>query len=112
MSSDQRVPIRLPDEGFPTVVLGDHFEHPNLAYAFSESRRASVEGKENPISRGQERIAFAVNDIDDGDHLDHYEAYSDALIVNSLSAKMRDPIETVESFDGVVGMSDGKRSVL
>lgn len=84
-SSDREVPCALADEGFPTVVLGDHFEHPNLAFAFNESKKASVEGMEHLISLGHTRIAFAANDIDDGDHMDRFEAYREALAAHDLS---------------------------
>ena len=79
------MPCALADEGFPTVVLGDHFDHPNLAFAYNESKKASLEGMEHLISLGHKRIAFAANDIDDGDHLDRFEAYREALTPTACS---------------------------
>jgi LacI family transcriptional regulator, galactose operon repressor len=83
-SSDREVPCAMADEGFPTVVLGDHFEHPELAFAFNESKKASLEGMEHLVSLGHKRIAFAANDIDDGDHLDRFEAYRESLVNHGL----------------------------
>lgn len=78
-SGDRDVVCALADEGFPAVVLGDHFDHPGLAFAFNESTSASLEGMEHLVSLGHKRIAFAANDTDDGDHLDRLKAYRESL---------------------------------
>jgi DNA-binding LacI/PurR family transcriptional regulator len=78
-SADRDVARMIGDEGFPAVVLGDRFDHPRLAFAYNESGSASAEGVEHLISLGHRRIAFAANDIDDGDHLDRLEAYRQTL---------------------------------
>ena len=77
--ADRNIARAIADEGFPAVVLGDHFEHPRLAFAYNESRAASAEGVEYLVSLGHNRIAFAANDTDDGDHLDRLEAYRKTL---------------------------------
>lgn len=66
-------------EGLPLVVLGDHFDCPDLHFCYSDSRSASREAVEHLISLGHQSIAFAVCDRDDGDHLDRYEAYREVL---------------------------------
>jgi LacI family transcriptional regulator len=78
-SADRDVAQLIGDEGFPAVVLGDRFDHPRLAFAYNESKPASAEGVEHLISLGHQRIAFAANDTDDGDHLDRLEAYREVL---------------------------------
>jgi LacI family transcriptional regulator len=78
-SADRDVARKIGDEGFPAVVLGDRFDHPRLAFAYNESRTASAEGIEHLISLGHERIAFAANDTDDGDHTDRLDAYRQVL---------------------------------
>lgn len=78
-SADRDVARTIGDEGFPAVVLGDRFEHRRLAFAYNESRSASKEGIEHLLALGHKRIAFAANDIDDGDHLDRLEAYRQTL---------------------------------
>lgn len=83
-SADRDTARSIGDEGFPAVVLGDHFEHPQLAFAYNESRTASAEGVEYLVSLGHQRIAFAANDIDDGDHLDRLEAYRETLKTHDL----------------------------
>ncbi len=78
-SFDRDVARRIGDEGFPAVVLGDRFDHPRLAFAYNDSRTASVEGIEHLISLGHKRIAFVANNTDDGDHTDRLEAYRQTL---------------------------------
>jgi DNA-binding LacI/PurR family transcriptional regulator len=73
--SDRDIARKIGDEGFPAVVLGDRFEHPRLPFAYNDSRTASIEGVEHLISLGHRRVAFAANNIDDGDHTDRLEAY-------------------------------------
>jgi len=82
--ADRDIARAIADEGFPAVVLGDHFDHPSLAFAYNESRTASAEGVEYLISLGHKRIAFAANDTDDGDHLDRLEAYRQTLQARGL----------------------------
>ena len=78
-SADRDVARRIGDEGFPAVVLGDRFDHPRLAFAYNDSRTASVEGMEHLISLGHKRIAFVANNTDDGDHTDRLEGYRQTL---------------------------------
>ena len=78
--ADRDVARLIGDEGFPAVVMGVRFDHPRLAFAFNDSRSASAEGVEHLISLGHARIAFAANDVDDGDHLDRLEAYRQTLV--------------------------------
>ncbi len=78
-SADRDIASKIADEGFPAVVLGDHFDHPRLAFAYNESRTASIEGVEHLISLGHKRIAFAANETEDGDHIDRLEAYRQTL---------------------------------
>lgn len=83
-SSDRDVARAVADEGFPAVVLGDHFDHPNLAFAYNESRSASLEGVEHLVSLGHRRIAFAANETDDGDHVDRLDAFRDVLQAEAI----------------------------
>ncbi|MGD9633928.1 MAG: LacI family DNA-binding transcriptional regulator [Pirellulales bacterium] len=82
--ADREIARAISDEGFPAVVLGDHFDHPRLAFAYNESRTASAEGVEHLVSLGHKRIAFAANDTDDGDHLDRLDAYRQTLRSRNL----------------------------
>ena len=83
--NDRELARAIADEGFPAVVLGDHFEHATLQFAFNESRTASVEGVEHLISLGHKRIAFAANETEDGDHLDRLDAYRHTMKAHGLA---------------------------
>jgi LacI family transcriptional regulator len=83
-SADRDVARRIGDEGFPAVVLGDRFDHPRLAFAYNDSRTASVEGIEHLISLGHTRIAFVANNTDDGDHTDRLDGYRQTLKSRNL----------------------------
>ncbi len=82
--SDRDIARKIGDEGFPAVVLGDRFEHPRLPFAYNDSRSASAEGIEHLISLGHRRLAFAANNIDDGDHTDRLDAYRQTLKKHGL----------------------------
>lgn len=82
--ADRDVARAIGDEGFPAIVLGDHFEHPTLQFAFNESRTASEEGIEHLVSLGHRRIAFASNETEDGDHLDRRDAFRRTLQAHGL----------------------------
>lgn len=82
--ADRDVARAIAEEGFPAVVLGDHFDDARLVFAYNGSRTASAEGVEHLVSLGHKRIAFAANDTDDGDHLDRLEAYRQTLQAHDL----------------------------
>ena len=37
----------IADEGFPSIVLGDHFDHPTLSFVYSDSKPTSTQGVEH-----------------------------------------------------------------
>ncbi len=69
----------MASEGLPMVVLGDHFDHPSLTFAYTESEIASREAIEHLLSLGHNRIAFAACHREDGDHADRLRAFRDVL---------------------------------
>jgi LacI family transcriptional regulator, galactose operon repressor len=83
-SRERDVARAIGEEGFPSVVLGDHFDDPNLTFAFNDSRAASWQGIEHLISLGHRRIAFASSETEDGDHIDRREGYRGALMAHDL----------------------------
>lgn len=69
----------MASEEFPLVVLGDHFEHPTLAFAYTESESASREAVEHLLSLGHKRLAFVACHREDGDHADRLRAFRHVL---------------------------------
>ncbi|WP_425399162.1 LacI family DNA-binding transcriptional regulator [Aeoliella sp.] len=75
---------QLSREGLPLVVLGDHFDHPTLTFAYTESKQASREAIEHLVSLGHQRIAFVACEREDGDHADRLDAYCEVLSEHDL----------------------------
>ncbi len=72
-------------EQLPLVVLGDHFECPNLSFVYADSSAASRQAVEYLVSIGHRRVAFAACERDDGDHLDRLSAYRQVMEENGLT---------------------------
>ncbi|TWT29184.1 Catabolite control protein A [Posidoniimonas corsicana] len=82
--ADRPLVIEMAEEGLPLVVLGDHFDHPSIAFAYTESGQASREAIEYLVSLGHQRIAFVSCHREDGDHADRLRAYRDVLREHGL----------------------------
>jgi LacI family transcriptional regulator len=74
----------IADEGFPAIVVGDHFEHPSLSFVYADSTAPSRQALEHLLTLGHRRIAFASNEYEDGDHGDRFTAYRETLEANGL----------------------------
>ena len=70
---------QIAEEQFPAIVVGDHFDHPSLRFAYADSTASSRQAVEHLLALGHRRIAFASNEYEDGDHVDRFTAYSAAL---------------------------------
>ena len=75
---------QIAEENFPAIVVGDHFDNPGLSFVYADSTRSSIQAVEHLITLGHQRIAFASNEYQDGDHVDRFTAYSKALEVAGL----------------------------
>lgn len=78
MSQSRDTCEEIMEEGFPAVVVAERFENPVANYVDSNSRKASYEGVSHLLEFGHRRIAFCMNDLEDTDHLDRYQAYTQA----------------------------------
>ncbi len=76
---DRQMLQELASEGLPMIVLGDHFEAPQLNFCYANSGGASREATEHLLSLGHRTIGFASCDRDDGDHSDRMAAYRGAM---------------------------------
>lgn len=75
---------QIADEKFPAIVVGDHFEHPSLRFVYADSTKQSRQAIEHLITLGHRKIAFASNEHEDGDHVDRFTAYSEALKAHDI----------------------------
>jgi DNA-binding LacI/PurR family transcriptional regulator len=75
----------IADEGFPLVVISERFESKNVNFIDCDSRTDSARAVEYLINLGHRRIAFAMNNVTDCDHLDRFQGYQQALLAHGLS---------------------------
>jgi DNA-binding LacI/PurR family transcriptional regulator len=66
-------------EGFPSIVVADRFDAPNINYIYMNSVPDSRRAVEHLIHLGHTRIAFVMNHIPDHDHEDRFSGYRQAL---------------------------------
>lgn len=79
----------IADEGFPSIVVADRFEQPNLSYVYSDSRESSREAVEHLLGLGHKRIAICINIIDDSDHADRLAGYKQAFADHGMEVDRR-----------------------
>lgn len=84
-AAERRLVSQIHQDGFPVVVLGDHFEAEGLKFVYNDSQAASQEAVEYLISLGHRDIAFAASDRDDGDHLDRLRSYRETMSQHGLA---------------------------
>ena len=78
MSQSREICEEIMEEGFPAIVVAERFDSPVVNYVDSNSRKASFEGVSHLLEFGHRRIAFCMNDLEDNDHTDRYQAYLQA----------------------------------
>ena len=72
--------LRIADEGFPAVVVGDRFDDaPHVGRAVCDSAADSRSAVEHLIHLGHRRIGLALHDRPDADHADRHHGYRAAL---------------------------------
>lgn len=84
MAATRDVCREIAAEGFPHIVLSERFEDGAVDSIDGVSRTESQRAVEYLVSLGHRRIAFAMHNIPDRDHLDRYEGYRDALAAHEL----------------------------
>ncbi len=71
--------LRIAEEGFPAIVIAEHFDEPKVNCIRAVSYASSRQAVEHLISLGHRRIVLAVHNVSDSDHADRRRAYADAL---------------------------------
>lgn len=79
-SSDTReVCHDIAAEGFPSIVIADRFDEPEVNFIGSESRVESRKAVEHLVHLGHRRIGIGVHQVRDTDHEDRRAGYIDAI---------------------------------
>ena len=76
---------QIAKENFPAIVVGDHFDHPTLSFVYADSFQTSKQAVQHLLTLGHQRIAFASNKFDDGDHADRFQGYKEAMQAGGMS---------------------------
>lgn len=79
MAATRDVCQAIADEGFPHVVVSERFQASNVNCIDCDSSGDSRRAVEYLLALGHRRIAFAMHNIPDRDHLDRFEGYERAL---------------------------------
>lgn len=87
MAATRDVCQAIADEGFAHVVVSERFESQNVNCIDCDSSGDSRRAVEYLIALGHRRIAFAMHNIPDRDHLDRYEGYVRALADHGISVE-------------------------
>jgi DNA-binding LacI/PurR family transcriptional regulator len=69
----------IAEEKFPSVVVAEQFDSPNINYVCYDSRADSRRAVEHLISLGHRRIALAVHNVPDRDHAARQQGYYEAI---------------------------------
>jgi len=83
-SRTRHICTAIAGEGFPSIVVGDHFDEPNVNYLYGDSRQTSYQAIEHLITLGHRRITIAISAIEDSDHTDRLEGYKQALAEHDI----------------------------
>ncbi len=83
-SNERRVCESVVEEGFPSIVIGEHFGESPLHYACCDSSDASRRAVQHLIELGHRRIAIALPPFSDHDHEARYRGYAAGLEANGL----------------------------
>lgn len=84
VSESRDICLRIAEEGFPHIVVSDRFDASDVNYIDGDSKDDCTRAMEYLISLGHRRIAFAMHNIPDCDHLDRFAAYKETLARHDL----------------------------
>jgi DNA-binding LacI/PurR family transcriptional regulator len=90
----------IADEGFPSIVVAERFEAPNVNYICYDSRVDSRRAIEHLISLGHRRIALSVHIVPDRDHDARREGYVEALANAGIEFDPELVVSVVADMDG------------
>lgn len=102
-STSRHVAEAIADEGFPMIVLSERFDNKRVSFIGYASRQESTRAVEYLISLGHRRIAFAMSNVPDCDHLDRLEGYKAGLSEHGIPIDERLILRQKADFAG--GMS-------
>lgn len=92
--------VQIAREGFPSIVVADRFDEPEVNFICCESRLDSRRAVEHLIHLGHRDIALAIHGVSDTDHRDRREGYLDALRDHRIKSRPEMMIEITGTMQG------------
>lgn len=102
---DARLAEAIAAEGFPSIVVADRSDRPEVNFICSDSMRDSQRAVDHLIQLGHHRVALVVHTVLDSDHRDRIEGYERALAAHGI------PIDEELIIRQPAGMEGGRRAL-
>ncbi|MEM1331729.1 MAG: LacI family DNA-binding transcriptional regulator [Planctomycetota bacterium] len=99
-AEDRSACEQIAEEGFPAVVIGDHFDNPAVNFVSYDSTDDSKRAVQHLIDLGHRRIALCVHVVHDSDHDERRNAYLEVLADRGIEHDPELTIEVVADADG------------
>ncbi|MEI6637469.1 MAG: substrate-binding domain-containing protein, partial [Planctomycetota bacterium] len=100
-------------EKFPSIVIAERFEEPEVNFLRADSYPSSRRAVEHLIGLGHRRIGLAMHNVADSDHADRRRGYTDALAAAGLTLDPSLVMELPSGFsageqvlDAMLGLQD------
>jgi len=90
----------IAEEGFPSVVVADRFENPDVNFVCYNSEEDSRRAIEHLISLGHRRIGLCVHMVRDSDHDDRRRAYESTLRAHGIEIDPELIVEVIANAEG------------
>lgn len=78
------IALAIAAEGFPLIVVGEHYDEPEINYIRCQSGPDSRRAIEYLINLGHRRIALGIHHVMNADHQDRYDGYRAALEASGI----------------------------
>ncbi len=93
----------IAEEGFPSLVVADRFEHPSVNFVCCESGEDSARAVAHLVDLGHRRIGIGVHAVPDTDHKDRRAGYERAMREAGLEVDPSLCLDIYASMDGGAG---------
>ncbi len=87
-------------EGFPAIVVGYHFDEPEVNYIYSNSYSGSCDAITHLVDLGHTHIAISLHVVEDSDHTDRLNAWKHVLRQHNIPALDKFIIRAPATLDG------------
>jgi DNA-binding LacI/PurR family transcriptional regulator len=92
----------IADEGFPMVVVADHFEEKNINFICYRSEYGSRLAVDHLLDLGHRRIALVTHQVSDSDHSERIQGYRKAIMSAGIEVDPRLTVSVCANMDGGV----------